>query len=179
MRMMSTHTKNNVYHILNPLVSLTLRVNKQRPAPGQANDDPIFCWVTVCWQAEDLPASEFHRITHGVQEVRVWGGWDVVAREIATPVANHPCSIVSLQIMQLNQDLKILYCKCYWEKCIIKGRKDIWTLSIWSYFSFQHSLNTTVVLFTFSQVILRLPGFPYIDFHVCFISMFILFNLFK
>ena len=54
-------------HVLDPLVSLTLGVNEQRPAPAEVSDDAILHRVVVSREAEDLPGPDLDWVTHGAE----------------------------------------------------------------------------------------------------------------
>lgn len=65
-------------HISDPFVSLSLRVNEQRPSSGELHDDPVLYRQVVLGQAGNLPVAHLHWVAHRVHEVRVVGVGDIV-----------------------------------------------------------------------------------------------------
>lgn len=50
-------------HVSDPLPSLVLRVDDERPACAASDDDSVFSAEGVCWQALDVPLPYGRRVT--------------------------------------------------------------------------------------------------------------------
>ena len=64
------------FHVFNPLESLTLRVNHQRPTTSSRDNDAVFCRERVTGQALNVPVTDFCWVDQETTKIQISGAWN-------------------------------------------------------------------------------------------------------
>ena len=84
------------YHILDPLIGLSLRVDKEGPSPGELDYHSVLHRQSVLWQAGNLPPADVDRVGEGGYEGGRGVVRDTVFGEFFLPLVDQSCSIFTL-----------------------------------------------------------------------------------
>ena len=87
----------STYHILDPFVSLSLRINKERPPSGELHNHTILHREHVPGQTSNLPVTYLDRLPQDGGEISCWCVWDGVLGQSFLPKLNQLHTILALR----------------------------------------------------------------------------------